>query len=498
MNKELTSTKKQFDGIKALFDDREQTILEVMPDGADLKRMVGGLMMQVRVNPGLMECTGQSLLACGLTALSLGVETNPAFHHVALVPYNNKVCLNGQWKKVKEAQLMVEYRGLIVMATNSGEVAMINAYIVYDNEIRQERFSMEYGLEPNIIHKPILNTSERGNIIGAYAVALFDNGNKKFHFMSIDEIYKRRDKSQAYQYALSTKKKDSPWIEWEEEQIKKTAIRGLSSTLQLSPVKSQFNKAVALDNLADAGLSQIPYMAKEAEMSGIDVESTFNHREPDPKKTAKVNLDDIIVSDEKPEPPEETLPKEGEEVKAGGECKDHGVYYTDSCEKCQDQPAPSEEPKQTGPTEDHKQSPPHEDTSQELPPPSSEPSICEYHGPLAVGEIECSECREATAQEPDPTEADKKKTATAEKKAAKSKQDSKESPDKKRDRVADFIEENETFHKKLKPLLEKVFPDCGNIEGAYLTPVNLRNSNMIPDKDIQIVLDVLVGNEFLK
>lgn len=305
MSKEIAKTSAdKYKGIKKLFHDSEQAIMEVMPDDTDFKRMVGGLLMQTRVNPTLLDCTGESILVCGLTVLGLGLETNPAFHQVAIVPFGRSVKVGAGWMKIKEAQVMIEYRGFITLAIQSGEVITINTYPVYENEIIEGLFTIEYGLKPNIIHKPTLRPEQRGEIAGVYAVALFRDGTTKFHYMWLEDVYKRRDVSKAWQndlklegYRNNGKKVDqskfSPWTNWETEQILKTAIKGLARTLQLSPKKSQFNRAVTLDNLADVGKSQIPNLTKEIEISGIEIPGTFNETEPDPEEMVTMQDSDF-------------------------------------------------------------------------------------------------------------------------------------------------------------------------------------------------------------
>jgi recombination protein RecT len=331
MGKELT-VKGKYAGIKQLFIDNEKSIIDLLPPDMDVKRMIGGLMNQIQVNPSLLDCTGKSLLVCGFTAFTLGLETTPALHQVALVPFNRKVKVDGQWKHIKEAQLMIEYRGLISLAIRSGEILTVDTYIVYKNEVDQGLFSVEYGLEPNIYHKPIL-MGDKGAIVGTYAVARFRDGTKKFHFMTLAEVYKRRDKSKAYQSDVKYKNDDSPWMAWEEEMIKKTAIKGLAKTLSLSPTKTQFNRAVTLDNLADGGKSQIPHLTREAELLDIDIEGKFNDHEPDPNQIATVDQSDFGKATEgegdpndKPQPTEPTPANQ----------------------------APQEEPKDQGPAEEPK------------------------------------------------------------------------------------------------------------------------------------------------
>lgn len=296
MSKEIAATTpSRFDVVKGLFAKSETTIMELLPEGADLKRLVGGILMHLRINPGLLECTKESILFCGLKAFTLGLETTPELHQVALVPFNRTIKVGGQFKKIKEAQLMIEYRGFISLALQSNELISIDAYIVYENEVKERIFTLEYGLSPNITHNPNILTppSKMGEKIGAYAVASFKDGSKKFIFMHLEDIYKRRDSSNAYQYDVKFKKKDTPWLAWEDEMIMKTVIKGLARTLQLSPTKSKFNQAVGLDSLAMGGKSQIPHFAKEIELLDLDVPGTFNEAEPNPEEMATMKDSDF-------------------------------------------------------------------------------------------------------------------------------------------------------------------------------------------------------------
>jgi recombination protein RecT len=305
MSNELTKADK-YTGIKNLFAVNKQVIVDVMPPDTDMKRVVGGILMQIRKNPTLLQCTEQSLMICALTAATLGLETDPALNQFSLVPFGRSIQENGQWKKIKEAQAMIEYRGLIVLALRSGEVVQVNSYLVYENEIKQKLFMMEYGLDPKIIHTPSLPPSERGNIVGTYSVANFTDGTKKFHWMWLEEVYKRRDVSKAWQNDLkrrAEKKKidpqyESPWTNWPEEMIKKTGIKGLMKTLQLSPIKSQIHRAIEIDNMAQIGQSQTALIGQEIEESGLNIEIPFSEHQHNESETATFNETDLGRSSE--------------------------------------------------------------------------------------------------------------------------------------------------------------------------------------------------------
>ena len=62
-----------------------------------------------------------------------------------LIPFKNN-------KKggVYECQFIVGYKGLMLLARRSGEVANIDALTVYEND----EFDLSYGFDPALIHKP--------------------------------------------------------------------------------------------------------------------------------------------------------------------------------------------------------------------------------------------------------------------------------------------------------------------------------------------------------
>ena len=92
-------------------------------------------------------------------------------------------------------------------------------HIIHSND----QFDIQYAPEEKIFHKPKIK-GDRGEIVGAYCIWK-KKDSVSFHFMTIDEIYKIREKSISYRTAEMTGAKDSIWHEWPEAMIKKTVIR---------------------------------------------------------------------------------------------------------------------------------------------------------------------------------------------------------------------------------------------------------------------------------
>lgn len=160
--------------------------------------------------PGLAECTPQSILSCMMQSAQLGLE--PVLGRAYYVPFKNR--------GVPEATFMIGYQGLIDLARRSGELKMIYAEIVYAND----DFRYQLGLEPELVHVPA--SGERGKAIGAYAVAHYKDGGYNFAYLTEADINKLKARSRAGD--------SGPWATDEEMMWRKTAIKALRPYLPLS------------------------------------------------------------------------------------------------------------------------------------------------------------------------------------------------------------------------------------------------------------------------
>lgn len=116
---------------------------------------------------------------------------------------------------------IIGYKDMIDLARRSGQIVNIYDHAVYFND----EFDYELGLEPKLRHKPCMS-GDRGEFIGAYAVAHFKDGGYQFEFMPKEEIEKRRKCSKAAN--------NGPWVTDYEEMAKKTVIRHMWKYLPIS------------------------------------------------------------------------------------------------------------------------------------------------------------------------------------------------------------------------------------------------------------------------
>ena len=215
----------------------EPEIKKALPSVMTPERFTRMLLSAISVNPKLGQCTPPSFLGAMMNAAQLGLEPNTPLGQAYILPYMNKGKL--------EAQFQIGYKGLIDLAYRSGEVELVQAHVVYEND----EFDCEYGLHPHLRHKPA--EKDRGEAIKVYAMFKTRSGGYGFEVMSMDDI---RQHAQKYSKAYGTG--FSPWKSYFEEMAKKTVLKRV---LKYAPLKSDFVKAVVQDESVKTEISEDMY-----------------------------------------------------------------------------------------------------------------------------------------------------------------------------------------------------------------------------------------------
>lgn len=219
---------------------------QVLPQHITKERMAKLCLGMMRTNNKLAQAARRnpaSFVNAIMHASKLGLEPGIDAH---LVPYENRR------QNTVEIQCIPDYRGLLKLARNSGEITSISIQIAYTNDT----FDLSLGTEDKMTHKPKL-TGDRGEPMLVYAVAKFRDGSHHVEWMSVEDINKIRDGSSGYRIALATAKKynkepDSPWINSWEEMARKTLARRISKYL---PRSIEIQNA---EKLMDAGDKGVP------------------------------------------------------------------------------------------------------------------------------------------------------------------------------------------------------------------------------------------------
>ena len=225
----LTKSMTIPDMVKAL----EPEIKRALPSVLTPERFTRMALSALNNTPKLKECTPMSFIAALMNAAQLGLEPNTPLGQAYLIPYKNKGTL--------ECQFQIGYKGMIDLAYRNDRMQSIEAHTVYEND----EFYYELGLDAKLKHIP--TWEDRGDIIGFYAIFKLDNGGYRFEVMSKADVDRF---AETYSKAFSSEY--SPWKTNYEEMAKKTVLKRL---LKYAPIKSDFRKALSLDETIKSELS---------------------------------------------------------------------------------------------------------------------------------------------------------------------------------------------------------------------------------------------------
>lgn len=252
---QMSAAKAEKKKMQAYIKAMEPAIKKALPSVITPERFTRMVLSALSTTPKLADCSPQSFLAAMMTAAQLGVEPNTALGQAYLLPYRN----HGNM----ECQFQLGYKGLIDLAYRSGEVSVIQAHTVYENDV----FEYELGMDPKLRHVPA--KSDRGEAVAYYAMFKTKDGGYGFEVMSVDDVQRH-----AQRYSKSYGSGSSPWRSNFDEMAKKTVLK---RALKYAPLKSDFVRGVAQDETIKAELSDEMYAVPDEtvfEAEGEEIGST--------------------------------------------------------------------------------------------------------------------------------------------------------------------------------------------------------------------------------
>lgn len=189
----------------------QQEVAAALPENIPAHRFVRATATALLANPEIAKLESSSVFQALLRAAQDGLL--PDGREAALVAFGGR------------AAYIPMVAGLRKIAAEHGW--SIRSAVVYEND----EFEYEQGDAASLRHRPARLGTERGEAIGAYAVATHRDGRREFEVMDVPDIEKVRSVSRA--------KDRGPWVDWWARMAEKTPVRRLFSKLALDPADAE-------------------------------------------------------------------------------------------------------------------------------------------------------------------------------------------------------------------------------------------------------------------
>lgn len=227
--------------VKNILDAMAPEIEKALPKHVEPERMQRIALSVVSQDPQIMnvitssQLGKMSFLGAVMSSVQLGLEPNTNLGEAYIIPYKTK--------QGPQVQLQISYKGMITLATRSGQFKAIYAHEVYE----EDEFSYQYGLHKDLVHKPSDDAS--GTPIGYYACYHLINGGYDFVYWTYDKVDQHARKySKAH-----AKGYNSPWKTDFNAMAKKTVLKDL---LKFAPKSVELQRTVASDETIKNELSK--------------------------------------------------------------------------------------------------------------------------------------------------------------------------------------------------------------------------------------------------
>lgn len=226
---------RSYTTIYDLLAKNKAALAEAATKHLSVDRLTKLALTEIRKTPDLALCDPPTVVASVMQAAQLGLEIGGPLGRSYLVPFNNSK--TGR----KECQLIIGYKGMIELALRSGMVETIEGYPVYEGDV----FEYSLGLNRKLEHEPC-GEDDPAKLTHAYAIVRFKGGGVLFTVLTRNAIEKVRDRSAGGRNAI--------WKLYFPEMGVKTAIRRI---FKFTPASPEIARAVAIDELAEAGVSTL-------------------------------------------------------------------------------------------------------------------------------------------------------------------------------------------------------------------------------------------------
>ena len=169
-----------------------------------------------------------------------------------------------------KCQFQKSYFGNITLARRNG-LKTINAEIIYDGDTF--KYHIENGMKVIDVHEQDFMNIDNDKILGAYAVAVMDDGRKVVEVMNINQLKK------AWNQRMGGLKEDasSTHMKFKDQMAKKTVINRLCKLIgntstdgNISEISDRLDEVAEVDMVAEDVAYDIENNANQIEFSEVD------------------------------------------------------------------------------------------------------------------------------------------------------------------------------------------------------------------------------------
>lgn len=170
---------KQRDGARIALINATQTMLPLLAGRYTAEQWAELMLGALTDSPKLLDCTPVSLIRAFRTCAQAGFVPNGADGLCYVIPYGDV------------ATFSLSYKGLLALVHRATEVLDVQADLVYSGD----EFVYSRGTNPFVQHKPQVFATDRGTILGAYAMVRTVAGGTYVTVLSLADLESVRRRS---------------------------------------------------------------------------------------------------------------------------------------------------------------------------------------------------------------------------------------------------------------------------------------------------------------
>lgn len=217
--------------------------------GKKAPKFIASVVSVINGNTMLQDCDPMEILQSAMVAASLDLEVVPTLGYAAIVPYKDTKT------GIVHPQFQIMYKGLVQLATRSGQYRKMNAGLIYRDEFVRYSFiegdlEVQYagnGMRDKDSYGNTLEDLDKAGVVGAFAYFLTNSGYEKLAYWPMEQILNHgKQYSKSFQNDIRYGKKSSLWSTNLRAMAVKTVLKNtlskwgpLSTSMEMAIIEDQ-------------------------------------------------------------------------------------------------------------------------------------------------------------------------------------------------------------------------------------------------------------------